>query len=69
MRPLREKRREGRERKSRGRETASVTPRTGRKTGTKVTEGTSKKYHGVDRPRGLRQNLTHGWQLHMGSLC
>jgi hypothetical protein len=57
------------ERKNKGRGTTSVTPRTGGKTGTSVTEGTSRKYHGVDRPRGLRQNLTHGWQLLMGSLC
>ena len=25
--------------------------------------GYLQKYHGVDRPRGLRQNLTHGRQL------
>jgi hypothetical protein len=34
------------ERKNKGRGTTSVTRRTGRKTGTKVTEGTSRKYHG-----------------------
>jgi hypothetical protein len=35
-----------RERKSKGRGTSSVTPRTGRKTGTNVTEGTSRSIMG-----------------------
>ena len=42
----RRKGRERRERKSKGRGTTSVTPRTGRKTGTDVTEGTSRSITG-----------------------